>query len=65
MSPSSHVGRCEQTAANKPPLLTAGDITPEALRAWEMDCLQFFRQKGLAEEEQVGKVAWNLQDPRV
>ena len=45
--------------------LTAGDITPEALRAWEMGCLQFFRQKGLAEEEQVGKVAWNLQDPRV
>ena len=65
MSPSSHVGRCEQTTANKPPLLTAGDITPEALRAWEMGCLQFFRQKGLAEEEQVGKVAWNLQDLRV
>ena len=43
----------------------AGDITPEAVRAWEMDCLQFFRQKEVASKDQVGKVAWNLQDPRV
>ena len=57
---SSNVDRCEQAAPNKPPLLTAGDVTPAALRAWEMGCLQFFRQKEVSEKEQVGKVAWKV-----
>ena len=30
-----------------------------------MGCLQFFRQKEVAGKDQVGKVAWNLQDSRV
>ena len=62
---SFKVGCYEQVAPNKAPLLTAGDITPEALRAWEMGCYQFFWQKEVVEKEQVKKVAWNLQDPRV
>ena len=62
---SAKPGRCEQVAPNKVPLLTAGEITPEALHAWEMGCLQFFRQKEIAAKDQVGRVAWNLQDPRV
>ncbi|KIM56966.1 hypothetical protein SCLCIDRAFT_29154 [Scleroderma citrinum Foug A] len=49
---SSNVDRCEQAAPNKAPLLTAGDVTPAALRAWEMGCLQFFRQKEVSEKEQ-------------
>jgi len=62
---SSKTGRCEQPATNKPPLLTPGDLTPEALQAWEMGCRRFFRQKDVAERDQVGRVAWNLQEPRV
>ena len=62
---SSKVGRCEQTAVHIAPLLTAGNVTPEALRAWEMGCLLFFLHKDVAEKEQVGKIAWTLQDPRV
>jgi len=62
---SAKPGRCEQAAPNKVPLLTAGEITPEALHTWEMGCLQFFRQKEIAAKDQVGRVAWNLQDPRV
>ena len=62
---SSKVGRCEQTTAHKAPLLTAGDVTPEALQAWETGCVLFFLHKDVAEKEQVGKVTWTLQDPRV
>lgn len=62
---SSKTGRCEQAAPNQPPFLTAGDLTPEVLRAWEMGCRHFFRQKEVAEKAQVGRVAWNLQDLRI
>lgn len=62
----SHTGRCEQSAPSKaPPVLTAGDVTPEALRAWELGCMNFFRQKGVAADDQVVKVAGNLLDPRI
>ncbi|KAI6140556.1 hypothetical protein EDD17DRAFT_1801038 [Pisolithus thermaeus] len=63
---ASQNGRCEQPAPSKaPPVLTAGDITPEALHAWELGCLNYFRQKGTAAEDQVAKVAGNLLDPRI
>ncbi|KAI5999101.1 hypothetical protein EDD15DRAFT_2160856, partial [Pisolithus albus] len=63
---ASQNGHCEQPAPSKaPPVLTAGDITPEALRAWELGCLNYFRQKGTAADDQVVKVAGNLLDPRI
>ncbi|KAI5991228.1 hypothetical protein EDD15DRAFT_2169563, partial [Pisolithus albus] len=59
-------GRCEQPAPSKaPPILTPGDITPEALRAWELGCENFFSLKGIAASDQVLKVAGSLLDPRV
>jgi hypothetical protein len=61
----SKTARVEQVAANKPPLLTPGDVSPEALRAWEMGCRQFFMHKSVDAAEQVAKVAWGLQDPRI
>ncbi|KIK73954.1 hypothetical protein PAXRUDRAFT_20343 [Paxillus rubicundulus Ve08.2h10] len=54
--------RCEQSAS-KPPIITAGEITPDALRTREMGCKQYFRIKTVDEANHVPFVAWNLQDP--
>ncbi|KAG1841699.1 hypothetical protein DFJ58DRAFT_610860, partial [Suillus subalutaceus] len=54
-----------QSSASKPPLLTAGEITPDALWSWEMGCIQFFMHKDVPEDEMVRKVAWGLQEPRI
>ncbi|KAG6328379.1 hypothetical protein ID866_10711 [Astraeus odoratus] len=62
---SSVTGHCKQSNPNKAPALTAGDVTPEALHAWEMGCHHFFRQKDIADADQVARVAWNLQDPHI
>ena len=55
----------EQTAGNKPPILSPGDLSPEELRKWETDCRQYFKVKTIAADNQVSHVAWNLQDPRI
>ncbi|KIK36858.1 hypothetical protein CY34DRAFT_93677, partial [Suillus luteus UH-Slu-Lm8-n1] len=62
---SSKIARTEQPSASKPPFLTVGEVTPEALRSWEMGCTQFFMHKDVAENEMVKKVAWGMQDPRI
>ncbi|KAG6327196.1 hypothetical protein ID866_11893, partial [Astraeus odoratus] len=62
---SSVTGHCKQSNPNKAPVLMAGDVTPEALHAWEMGCHHFFRQKVIADADQVARVAWNLQDPHI
>ncbi|KAG1793834.1 uncharacterized protein HD556DRAFT_1191829, partial [Suillus plorans] len=59
----SKLARVEQQAANKPPSLTAGEISPEVFRAWEMGCRQFFMHKEIPEGEMVKKVAWGMQEP--
>ncbi|KAF9236821.1 hypothetical protein BU15DRAFT_49524 [Melanogaster broomeanus] len=58
-------GKFEQAAAHKAPIITPGDLTPEALRAWEMGCRQYFLHRSVEAADQVAKVAWNLQDPRM
>lgn len=63
MSAPSKLARVEQQAANKPPSLTAGEISPEVFRAWEMGCRQFFMHKEIPEGEMVKKVAWGMQEP--
>ncbi|KAG1854083.1 hypothetical protein C8R48DRAFT_610217 [Suillus tomentosus] len=55
----------DQPAPTKPPFLTPGDFTPEILRTWEMGCQQFFIHKEVPVAEQVGKVAWGMQEPPV
>ncbi|OJA14932.1 hypothetical protein AZE42_12832 [Rhizopogon vesiculosus] len=55
----------EQLDGTKPPVLTAGLITPEIARAWEQACRQFFLQKKVPEEEQVKHIAWGMHDPRL
>lgn len=49
----------------EPPFLTAGQLTPEALKAWEMSCNQFFLHKDTKDEDKVKKVAWGMQDPLI
>ena len=55
----------EQPDGTKPPVLTAGIITPETARAWERACRQFFLQKNVPEGDQVKRVAWGMHDPRL
>ncbi|KAG1718917.1 hypothetical protein EDD22DRAFT_792022, partial [Suillus occidentalis] len=57
--------RVDQPAPTKPPFLTPGDITPEVLRTWEMGCRQYFKHKAVPADEQVGKVAWGMQEPAI
>ena len=57
--------RFEQTAGNKPPILSPGDLSPEELRKWETGCCQYFKVKMIAADNQVSHVTWNLQDPRI
>jgi len=65
MSAPSKTARSEQLSASKPPFLTPGEVTPEALRAWEMGCTQYFNLKSVPDDEMVKKVAWGMQDPRI
>ncbi|KAG2746933.1 hypothetical protein P692DRAFT_20781250, partial [Suillus brevipes Sb2] len=62
---TTKTARVDQPAPTKPPFLTPGDITPEVLRTWEMGCRQYFKHKDIPAEEQVGKVAWGMQEPSV
>ncbi|KAG2352244.1 hypothetical protein BDR07DRAFT_1498820 [Suillus spraguei] len=57
------IARIEQSSASKPPFLTPGPLTPEALRAWEMACAQFFLHKEVKDDEQVKRVAYGMQEP--
>ncbi|KAG1803252.1 uncharacterized protein BJ212DRAFT_1304647 [Suillus subaureus] len=63
MSATTKMACIEQVLASKPPFLTAGQITPEALHGWEMGCTQYFLHKEVKDDEEVKKVAWGMQDP--
>jgi predicted aspartyl protease len=65
MSFSLKTARVEQSSASKPPFLTLGEVTHEALRSWEMGCSQFFMHKSIPEEDMVKKIAWGMQDPQI
>ena len=60
---SSTVGAFQQAAPTKPPVLTAGDITPKA--SWEIGCITYFAHKDTSPAYQVQHVAWGLQDARI
>ncbi|KAH7903753.1 hypothetical protein BJ138DRAFT_979514, partial [Hygrophoropsis aurantiaca] len=62
---SSKNASIKHADATKPPILTAGILTPEIARAWENSCLQFFQQKDVAEDKQVQRVAWGMRDARL
>ena len=54
------------SSASKPPVLTAGKLSPELLRQFENACRSYFRTKeGLDPAEHVSRIAGGLQDPMV
>ncbi len=62
MPPSSHFAQVEQTPPGKIPIVTAGELTPETLRTFEMYCKAYFTNKEIPKDEQVEKIAMALQD---
>lgn len=54
-----------EIAANKPPILTSGSITPEILRKFENACQNYFRAKKIAANEQVASIVGNMLDDLV
>lgn len=66
MAPSqSRIAEMEQTAPNRIPILTPGDLTLKALQSFEMACRAYFSTKGILESEQVERITWGIQDPRM
>ncbi|KAG2111496.1 uncharacterized protein F5147DRAFT_771645 [Suillus discolor] len=63
MSATVKFTHVESASVSKPPVLTAGELTPEVLRSWEMGCTQFFLYKEVKDIEIVKRVAWGMQEP--
>ncbi|KAG3229868.1 hypothetical protein P692DRAFT_20718138, partial [Suillus brevipes Sb2] len=55
----------EQSAPNKPPKLTAGEITPQVACDWETACETYFLHKAVAAADQVKMIASGMTDPRL
>jgi hypothetical protein len=54
------------SAPTKPPILTAGAITPETVRQFENACRTFFHNKeNLADADHVARMVGGLQDPLI
>jgi hypothetical protein len=55
----------EQSAPNKPPKLTAGEITPQVACDWETACETYFLHKAVTAADQVKMIASGMTDPRL
>ncbi|KAG2754968.1 hypothetical protein P692DRAFT_201680044, partial [Suillus brevipes Sb2] len=55
----------EQSAPNKPPKLSAGDITPQVACDWQNACETYFLHKAVDEADQVKMIASGMADPRL
>ncbi|EMD34478.1 hypothetical protein CERSUDRAFT_97734 [Gelatoporia subvermispora B] len=49
----------------QPPVLTAGDVSPEILYRWEHAAKRHFRRVALAEEIQTATITSRMEDPRM
>jgi hypothetical protein len=54
-----------QDSPSRPPILTAGDLTPAVMRSFETGCLGYFENKDIADDKQVRKILGGLQDTRI
>ncbi|KAF8888819.1 hypothetical protein BD779DRAFT_1644806 [Infundibulicybe gibba] len=52
----------EQPTTARPPILTAGDISPEVMRKFEYGCQLYFIQKDIADDAQVRHVLGCFRD---
>ncbi len=55
----------EQLAPNQIPIMTLGDLLVEGLKVFEMACWAYFWSKNVPEEDQVERIMWGFQDPRI
>lgn len=66
MAPTfSKVAQMEQAAPNKILILTARELTPENICAFAMASKAYFCCKEVADDNQVAKVVWGIQDPQI
>ncbi len=61
----TQIAQVLQSAANKLPTLTPGEPTLEVIRNFEICCRAYFTHKNVPKEEQVRKIAWGVQEPRI
>jgi RNase H-like domain found in reverse transcriptase/Reverse transcriptase (RNA-dependent DNA polymerase)/Integrase zinc binding domain len=55
----------EQSAPNKPPILTPGDLTPRILQDWQAACEDYFIHKAIADEDKVKYILGGMKDPNI
>lgn len=54
-----------QSALNTLLVLTTGDLTFESIHNLKIACRLYFVHHNMLEDEQVMKIAWGVQDPRI
>jgi hypothetical protein len=55
----------EQSAVNKPPKLSPGELMPEVACDWQNACLTYFMHKAIEAGDQVKMIASGMTDPRL
>ncbi|KAG2142353.1 hypothetical protein DEU56DRAFT_733934, partial [Suillus clintonianus] len=55
----------DQSAPNKPPRLTPGELTPEVARDWDNACQTYFLHKDIQATNQVKMISFGMQDTRL
>ncbi|KAI0047121.1 hypothetical protein FA95DRAFT_1474948, partial [Auriscalpium vulgare] len=65
MSTTSLTARFEQSSVTKPPVLTAGNITPVELREFKYGCEAYHKHKGIPPEAHTRMITDGFQDPRI
>lgn len=55
----------DQSAPNKPPKLSSGELTPEVLRDWTNACATYFMHKEVEPKNQVKMIAFGMLDARL
>ncbi|KAF8875992.1 hypothetical protein BD779DRAFT_1475830 [Infundibulicybe gibba] len=65
--PSNPTGQAtvEISSSGKPPIMTAGDISPESMRNFEFGCMNYFNQKDIKEADRVRRILGGLHDERI
>ncbi|TFY77464.1 hypothetical protein EWM64_g6549 [Hericium alpestre] len=62
---SVNMATFSQDAITKPPILSAGEISPETLVSWDDGARGYFAHKSIKEADQVCLISYGFQDPRI
>jgi hypothetical protein len=61
----SNLAQVEQSAPNKPPVLTPGDLTPRVLQDWQAACDDYFIHKAIVDADKVKYILGGMRDPSI